>query len=238
MMDSAAFRVVKAEGKTRAGFLARPDAPAVFIKRTEVRSRLAGVFRDGSGFASIASAARREDAAQAGFQSAHAAGRDGCAARRRRARQLSHQRGAREGANPQSFRARTRGPTAPRILRGAKQSRTRSQQSCAGCMTPASTRATSRKPTSWSRSATARCDFIFSIWKISAARTRVSHRRRMLNLVHLDRSIGRFVSRAGRLDFLYAYLGRHLDHAARRQAVAEYLEVRRTVERAHQRRRA
>ncbi len=59
----------------------------------------------------------------------------------------------------------------------------------------------------------------------------------MLNLVHLDRSIGRFVSRAGRLDFLYAYLGRQLDRDARRKAVTEYLAVRRTVERAHNRRR-
>ena len=66
----------------------------------------------------------------------------------------------------------------------------------------------------------------------------VSHRRRMLNLVHLDRSIGRFVSRAGRLDFLYAYLGRKLDREARRKALAEYLQIRRTVERARNRRRA
>jgi Lipopolysaccharide kinase (Kdo/WaaP) family len=66
----------------------------------------------------------------------------------------------------------------------------------------------------------------------------VSPRRRMLNLVHLDRSIGRFVSRAGRLDFLYAYLGRQLDRAARRKAVADYLEIRRIVQRSHDRRRA
>ena len=30
LMDSPAFRVVKAEGKTRAGFLSRPDAPRGF----------------------------------------------------------------------------------------------------------------------------------------------------------------------------------------------------------------
>jgi Lipopolysaccharide kinase (Kdo/WaaP) family len=64
----------------------------------------------------------------------------------------------------------------------------------------------------------------------------VSRRRRLLNLVHLDRSIGRFVSRAGRLEFLYAYLGRQLDRAARRKAVFEYLELRRKIERAHHRR--
>jgi hypothetical protein len=66
----------------------------------------------------------------------------------------------------------------------------------------------------------------------------VTPRRRMLNLVHLDRSIGRFVSRAGRLDFLYAYLGRQLDRDARRKAVGDYLELRQTIERTHGRRRA
>ena len=69
----------------------------------------------------------------------------------------------------------------------------------------------------------------------------VPRRKRMLNLVHLDRSIGRFVSRAGRLDFLYGYLGRRLDREARRKAVNDYLKVRRAVERArkdaHKRRR-
>jgi tRNA A-37 threonylcarbamoyl transferase component Bud32 len=37
--------------------------------------------------------------------------------------------------------------------------------------------------------------------------SRVSERRRMRNLVHLDRSIGRFVPRSQRLRFLYNYLG-------------------------------
>ena len=66
--------------------------------------------------------------------------------------------------------------------------------------------------------------------------SRVSQRRRMLNLVHLDRSIGRFVSRAGRLDFLYAYTGRGAARDARRKAVAEFLELKREIERSHNRR--
>src|SRR5271167_4725050 len=49
LMDSPAFRLVKDEGKTRAGFLSCPDAPAVFIKRTEVRSRLAGFYDSAAG---------------------------------------------------------------------------------------------------------------------------------------------------------------------------------------------
>src|SRR5208283_1480475 len=49
LMDSSAFRVVKAEGKTRAGFLFRPDAAAVFIKRTAVRSMLKGLSQKAAG---------------------------------------------------------------------------------------------------------------------------------------------------------------------------------------------
>jgi tRNA A-37 threonylcarbamoyl transferase component Bud32 len=63
----------------------------------------------------------------------------------------------------------------------------------------------------------------------------VSWRRRMLNLVHLDRSIGRFVSRTGRLHFLYRYAGHDPDRAARKRLVRQYLEVRRSVDRSHQR---
>ncbi len=65
----------------------------------------------------------------------------------------------------------------------------------------------------------------------------VSWRRRMLNLVHLDRSIGRFVSRTGRLHFLYSYAGRDPDRAARKRLVRQYLEVRRSVDRGHRRER-
>src|ERR1700684_4382061 len=50
---------------------------------------------------------------------------------------------------------------------------------------------------------------------------KVSWDRRILNLVHLDRSIGRFLCRAARLDFLYSYLGRRPDRAAARKMVAE-----------------
>lgn len=63
----------------------------------------------------------------------------------------------------------------------------------------------------------------------------VSRRRRMLNLVHLDRSIGRFICRAGRLNFLYAYEGGDLTRDARRRLLAEYMAVRQSVERGRRR---
>jgi tRNA A-37 threonylcarbamoyl transferase component Bud32 len=60
---------------------------------------------------------------------------------------------------------------------------------------------------------------------------KVSMERRMLNLVHLDRSIGRFISRAHRLRFLYDYLGRRPGRAESRQLVRHYGMVRASVER-------
>jgi hypothetical protein len=51
----------------------------------------------------------------------------------------------------------------------------------------------------------------------------VSWERRILNLVHLDRSIGRFLCRAARLDFLYAYLGKRPARTEARKIVADIL---------------
>jgi hypothetical protein len=59
----------------------------------------------------------------------------------------------------------------------------------------------------------------------------VSWDRRVLNLVHLDRSIGRFLCRAARLDFLYSYLGHRPDHAVARKIVAEVKAVRESIDR-------
>jgi tRNA A-37 threonylcarbamoyl transferase component Bud32 len=59
----------------------------------------------------------------------------------------------------------------------------------------------------------------------------VSQRRRMLNLIHLDRSIGRFVSRSQRLRFLYNYLGEKPGRAQARRLVAYLSGIRGKVER-------
>jgi Lipopolysaccharide kinase (Kdo/WaaP) family len=59
----------------------------------------------------------------------------------------------------------------------------------------------------------------------------VSWKRRITNLVHLDRSIGRFLCRAARLDFLYSYLGHRPDRAAARKIVAEVKAAREAIDR-------
>jgi hypothetical protein len=60
--------------------------------------------------------------------------------------------------------------------------------------------------------------------------TTVSWKRRVLNLVHLDRSIGRFLCRAARLDFLYAYLGKRPSRAEARKIVAEVMASRTAID--------
>ncbi len=64
----------------------------------------------------------------------------------------------------------------------------------------------------------------------------VSPRLRLLNLVHLDRSVGRFISRAHRLRFLYNYLGDKPDRAEARALLAQLGRLRQRIERRKRRR--
>ncbi|HVA68503.1 MAG TPA: lipopolysaccharide kinase InaA family protein [Candidatus Binataceae bacterium] len=59
-------------------------------------------------------------------------------------------------------------------------------------------------------------------------RTRqVSTTRRLMNLVHLDRSIGRFMSRTARVRFLYSYMGETGLRASRQRIIERIMELRR-----------
>jgi tRNA A-37 threonylcarbamoyl transferase component Bud32 len=59
----------------------------------------------------------------------------------------------------------------------------------------------------------------------------VPQRFRLLNLVHLDRSIGRFVSRAHRVRFLYNYLGGRPGRGDARAIIAQLRQIRERIER-------
>jgi Lipopolysaccharide kinase (Kdo/WaaP) family len=59
----------------------------------------------------------------------------------------------------------------------------------------------------------------------------VSWRRRRLNLIHLDRSIGRFVGRTTRLRFLYDYLGGRPQKDAARRLVSQLLALHNRLDR-------
>jgi len=60
---------------------------------------------------------------------------------------------------------------------------------------------------------------------------RVSERYRLLNLVHLDRTIGRFLPRTQRLRFLYNYLGARPVHDEARRVLGRYFALRQRAER-------
>jgi lipopolysaccharide kinase (Kdo/WaaP) family protein len=60
---------------------------------------------------------------------------------------------------------------------------------------------------------------------------KISMHQRLLNLVHLDRSIGRFLCRAARLDFVYAYLGHKPERFEARRIVGEILAIRAQIDR-------
>ena len=66
----------------------------------------------------------------------------------------------------------------------------------------------------------------------------VSERRRMLNLVHLDRTIGRFLPRTQKLRFLYNYLGERPGHDDAARWLKRFFGLRgRAERRAHAHRR-
>ncbi len=235
LMDSPAFRVVKAEGKTRAGFLSRPDAPAVFIKRTAVTSILKGMSQKAAGSRASRALHGAKILREAGFHCAKPlAAMDVMRSSAVRASYLISE--ALEDAQILSHFALGRegearhGYTRRKAVSDALAAELRRMHD-AGIYTR------DLQETNIMVEQRGGMRFYFLDLEDFRRAASVSPRRRMLNLVHLDRSIGRFVSRAGRLDFLYAYLGRNLDRDARRKALAEYLQIRRTVERARKRRR-
>jgi len=80
-----------------------------------------------------------------------------------------------------------------------------------------------------------RWDEGFQVWFLDLEdfrrKRRLGWQHRMRNLVHLDRSIGRFLCRAARLAFLYAYLGGKPAKVDARRIVGEILSLRAKMER-------
>jgi tRNA A-37 threonylcarbamoyl transferase component Bud32 len=233
LMASASFRLVKAEGKTRAGFISCSDGRRVFIKRSEVRSRLAGAYQMVVG--SRASRALRGAnilraagfhgatplAAMDSIQSGTVAASYLMSEALEHAEILSHFALGREGEPRHGYARR-------KAVSDALAAELRRMHE-AGIYT---------RDLQETNIMVAQRDGVLRFYFLDLEDFRrashVSERRRMLNLVHLDRSIGRFVSRAGRLAFLYAY-ARPSSRAARRRMVGNFLGLRREVERSRKR---
>jgi tRNA A-37 threonylcarbamoyl transferase component Bud32 len=232
LINSSSFTPVKSEGKTRAGFLAGPGYPVVFIKRTEVRSRLAGLadFVAGSQASRAMRGARiiREAAFHCARPLAAMDIVEGIAVRAsylmsealENAQILSHFALGREGGERHGHARR-------KSVSDALAAELRRLHD-AGIYTR-----DLQETNIMVEERDGAIRFYFLDLEDFRRVSTVSPRRRMLNLVHLDRSIGRFVSRAGRLDFLYAYLGGLPDREVRRKTVADFLKLRQIVERQH-----
>lgn len=234
LMNSSAFTPVKSEGRTRAGFLKLADGSSVFLKRADARGRIAGIYDRFRG--SCAARALRGGAIlrAAGFRCpaplAAMEVLEGRAIARtyllseplERAEILSHfalgpagvWRGyARRKASSDALASELRRLHDAGIYSKDLQETNIMMERGNGGMVI----------------------YFLDLEDFRRAR-RVSWRRRMMNLVHLDRSIGRFVGRAGRLAFLYSYLGGVSDRRKRSKLVAAYLRMRESVDRAHRRR--
>ena len=236
LMASPMFRAVKSEGNTRAGFLSCPDGTTVFLKRSGVRSLVGGLAQGTRGSRAAHALRGAKILGDAGFHCATPlAAMNLTNARAVRASYLLSE--ALDRAEILSHFA-LGGPGQPR--RGYARRKAVSD-SLAAELRRMHEAGIYTRDLQETNIMVEQCDgalrFYFLDLEDFRHASKVSHRRRMLNLVHLDRSIGRFVSRAGRLDFLYAYLGGRPDPVARRKAVAEILALRRTVERSRNRRR-
>jgi len=231
LMASASFRMVKAEGKTRAGFFACSDGRSVFIKRSEVRSRLAGMYQMILGSRASRALRGAEILRGSGFhcatplaamdlvQSGAIAASDLMSEALERALILSHFALGRAGEPRHGYARR-------KAVSDALAAEIRRLHE-AGIYT---------RDLQETNIMVEECDgrlrFYFLDLEDFRHTSHVSERRRTLNLVHLDRSIGRFVSRAGRLSFLYAY-ARPSSRASRRKMVTDFLGLKREVERSH-----
>src|SRR5277367_3937305 len=231
LMASPDFRVLKAEARTRAGFVDVPSAGTAFIKRVEVSSWSRGIYTRIRG-----SRARRSLAGAAmlrGYGLAHPeplGAMDLYQAGAIRASYLV----SRALVNADSL---SRFMLGPGEIKGRDVHR-RKQISD----TVAAQVRRLHESGIYTRDLQETNIMVedspsggFNVYLIDLEDFRraanVSWKRRITNLVHLDRSIGRFLCRAARLDFLYSYLGHRPDRATARRMVAEVRAARESIDR-------
>ena len=231
LMASPAFRVIKSEARTRAGFLDVPGAGTAFIKRVEIPSWSRGIY------ARFRGSPARRSLAGAAMLNAH-----GIAHPEPLAAMDSYRAGAIRASYLVS-RALVNADSLSRFMLGPGEIKGRDVHR--------------RKQISDAVAAQIRRLHESGLYTRDLQETnimveqnesggfkvhfidledfrrvrQVSWNRRILNLVHLDRSIGRFLCRAARLDFLYSYLGQRPDRTTARKIVAEVRAARESIDR-------
>lgn len=235
LMNSSAFTRVKAEGRTRAGFLKLADGSIVFLKFSLARGRIAGVYDRVRGSRCSRALRGARIVREAGFRCpAPLAAMDviegGAVVRSyllsealARAEILSHfALGPAVGVRHGYARRKAASDALAKEVRRLHDAGLYSED-----LQETNIMVEQRGG-----------EIVIYFVDLEDFRRvrRVSWKRRMMNLVHLDRSIGRFVGGAGRLAFLYSYLGIVPERRRRRTIVADYLRMREAVDRAHRRR--
>ena len=231
LMASSAFRVLKSEARTRAGFLDVPGAGPAFIKRVEVPSWMRGLFARIRG-----SRAKRSLAGAAMLEARGIAHPEPLAA------MDAYQRGAIR-ASYLVCRALTNADSLSRFMLGpgeikGRNVHRRKQISDAVAAqirrlheSGLYTRDLQETNIMVEENASGGFNVYFIDLEDFRRAANVSSDRRIMNLVHLDRSIGRFLCRAARLDFLYSYLGHRPDRATARTMIAEIKAARDSIDR-------
>jgi tRNA A-37 threonylcarbamoyl transferase component Bud32 len=231
LMASSVFRVLKSEARTRAGFLDAPGAGPAFIKRVEVASWIRGLF------ARIRGSRVKRSLAGAAMLQAHGIAHP---------EPLAAMDVYRAGAIRASYlvsRALTNAESLSRFMLGpgeikGRNVHRRKQISDAVAAqirrlheSGLYTRDLQETNIMVEENESGGFNVYFIDLEDFRRAANVSWDRRVLNLVHLDRSIGRFLCRAARLDFLYSYLGHRPDRATARKMIAEIQAERESIDR-------
>ena len=231
LMASPDFRVLKSEARTRAGFIDVPGAETAFIKRVEVPSWSRGVFER------IRGSRAARSLAGAAMLKAH-----GLAHPEPLAAMDLYQAGAIRASYLVS-RALINADSLSRFMLGPGEIKGRNVHRRKQISdTVAAQIRRLHESGLYTRDLQETNIMVednehggFNVYFIDLEDFRrtanISWKRRITNLVHLDRSIGRFLCRAARLDFLYSYLGHRPDRAAARKIVAEVNAARETIDR-------
>ena len=231
LMASPDFRVLKAEARTRAGFVDVPGAGIAFIKRAEVSSWSRGIYariRGSRARRSLAGAAMLKE-----YDLAHPeplAAMDLYQAGAIRASYLV----SRALVNADSLSRFMLGPGEIKgrdVHRRKQISDTVAAQIRRLHESGLYTRDLQETNIMVEQNDSGGFKVYFIDLEDFRRAANVSWDRRILNLVHLDRSVGRFLCRAARLDFLYSYLGYRPDHASVRKMVSEVKAARDAIDR-------
>ena len=235
LIKSPAFRPIKAEGRTIAGVLTLPDGGAVFIKKSSSNSWLRGLVMPIAGSPAIRALKGAALLDKAGIPHPHP---------------LAASEKIGKGVVQASYlvsEALLDGDTLSRFALGpnaAKARDARRRRRILGTVAREARRL--HDAGIYTRDLQETNVMVadgesgeFRVWFLDLEdfrrMRRVTWQHRMRNLIHLDRSIGRFLCRAARLAFLYDYLGVKPQRAEARRIVNELLSMRAQMDRGRSR---